>query len=143
MKKSSLVLVAALLFTLVSCMSTMNPEKNQLGTAPWELEYITGPRIAFEGLYPDKKPMITFDTSTKTVSGNSGCNGYSAPYTMTGNMISFGEPGMSTMMYCGDGEQVFRNTMKKITQYRIDADDKLNLMMNDMVMMRFKKSMAQ
>lgn len=142
MKKSIFIMAATLLLTAVSCATTMNSANNQVGTDPWELEYITGPRIAFEGLYPDKKPMITFDAAGKTVRGNSGCNGYSTTYTMSGNKISFGEPGISTMMYCGDGEVVFRNTMKEINRYQIDAEGKLNLMMNDVVMMRFKKSVA-
>lgn len=143
MKKLSLLLLVAVTLVLVSCISSTMPVKNQLATNPWELEYITGPRIAFEGLFPDKKPMITFNPSTMNVSGNSGCNGYSADYKMTGNTISFGEPGMSTMMYCGEGEQVFRNTMKKINNYSIDSDGKLNLLMNDIPMMRFKRAIAR
>ena len=27
----------------------------------WELNYVAGPRIAFNGLYPNNKPTITFD----------------------------------------------------------------------------------
>ena len=27
----------------------------------WQLTYISGPRIAFDGLYPDKKPMLVID----------------------------------------------------------------------------------
>ena len=128
MKKFTLLLLAAATIVLVSCMSSIMPVKNQLGGTHWELEYITGPRIAFEGLYPDKKPEITFDPQAMKVSGNSGCNGYSADYKLAGNTISFGEPGMSTMMYCGEGEQVFRTMMKKINKYNIDANGKLNLM---------------
>lgn len=143
MKATKIISLFAVLILLGSCMTMKKDSNNALSSNTWELEYITGPRITFEGLYPDKKPMITFDPSTKNVNGNSGCNGYSAPYTVSGNMISFGEPGLSTMMYCGDGEQVFRNTMKKINKYSIGADGKLNLIMNDVVMMRFKKSVAQ
>ena len=143
MKKLSVLLLAAVTLILVSCMSSIMPVKNQLATTPWELEYITGPRIAFEGLFPDKKPMIAFNPATMNVSGNSGCNGYSADYKMAGNTISFGEPEMSTMMFCGEGEQVFRNTMKKINKYSIDANGKLNLMMNDVPMMRFKRAIAR
>lgn len=143
MKATKIISLFAVLILLGSCMTMKKDSNNALSSNTWELEYITGPRITFEGLYPDKKPMITFDPSTKNVNGNSGCNGYSAPYTVSGSMISFGEPGLSTMMYCGDGEQVFRNTMKKINKYSIGADGKLNLMMNDVVMMRFKKVLAK
>ena len=42
---------------------------NELYGTTWELEYISGPRIAFEGLFPEKKPQITFDQETQKVSG--------------------------------------------------------------------------
>ena len=108
----------------------------------WELEYLSGPRIAFEGLFPDKKPQITFNHTTRKVEGNSGCNGYAAEYTLDGNHISFGKPDPTTMMYCGPGEKHFLNTMQKVTKYIIDADGKLNLMIGDVPMMRFKKTNA-
>ena len=111
-----------------------------LYSSTWELEYLSGPRIAFEGLYPDKKPQITFNKDTKKVVGNNGCNGYNADYTLNGNSIYFGEPGPSTLMYCGEGETFFLNTIKKINSYSIDKDGKLNLMMNEVTMMRFKKA---
>jgi heat shock protein HslJ len=111
-----------------------------LYSTTWELDYISGPRIAFEGLYPNKKPSIKFDKSTSQVFGNAGCNGYSAPYTLKGNSLTFGEQGPTTMMFCeGGGEQTFLQTIKKITSYSIDKDGKLNLIMNDVPMMRFKK----
>jgi len=43
------------------------------------------------------------------------------------------------MMYCGEGEKFFVNTIKKVNRYKIDADGKLNLMMDDVPMMRFIK----
>ena len=36
----------------------------------WELNYISGKKIAFEGLYPDKRPQITFDVVKNQVNGN-------------------------------------------------------------------------
>ena len=108
----------------------------------WELDYLSGPRIAFEGLFPDKKPQIKFNQTTRKVEGNSGCNGYAAKYTLDGNNISFGEPDPTTMMYCGEGERFFLNTMGKINNYAIDEDGKLNLMIDDVSMMRFKKTSA-
>lgn len=105
----------------------------------WELDYLSGPRIAFEGLYPDKKPKITFNKTTNKVEGNNSCNGYSADYILNGNEISFGEPGPTTMMFCGEGEKFFLTTIKKVNTYTIDSDGKLNLMIGDVPMMRFKK----
>ena len=74
------------------------------------------------------------------ITGNSSCNGYNTKYTMNGKMISFAEPEMSTMMYCGDGETVFRKTMTQVDSYRM-TDGKLEFLMGDVVMMRFKPAM--
>ncbi|MBP4142039.1 META domain-containing protein [Flavobacterium sp. P4023] len=124
---------------IISCATKKPVESEKLYNTTWELEYISGPRIAFGGLYPEKKPIISFDKETNKVSGNNSCNGYSTGYTLTGSSISFGEPGPSTMMYCGEGEKVFLNMIKKVNRYSFDLDGKLNLMINDVPMMRFKK----
>ncbi|MEE4000982.1 META domain-containing protein [Tenacibaculum sp. FZY0031] len=137
MKKLSFVFAVILLIT-VSCAKKDTAE--QLYGTTWELEYISGPRIAFEGLFPDKKPQLTFDKETNKATGNNGCNGYTAEFTLgEENAISFGEPGPTTMMYCGQGEQEFLKTIKKINKYSFDIEGKLNLLMDDVTMMRFKK----
>ena len=96
--------VATLLFGCV--MNKKMPSVNPLeGT--WELNYISGKRIAFEGLYPNKKPQMTFDSSRTEVKGNSSCNGFGSKYTVNGNEITFGSP-LGTLMACeGSGEQDF------------------------------------
>ncbi len=126
-------------FLIISCASKKNMDSDKLYNTSWELEYISGPRIAFNGLYPDKKPKISFDKTTNKVEGNNSCNGYSADYTLNGKEMSFGEPGPTTMMFCGEGEKVFLNTMKKINKYSFDEEGKLNLMIDDVTMMRFRK----
>ena len=141
MKNYVLLFVSVLALSFNSC-TTMKDKTSSadLYNTTWELEYITGPRIAFEGLFPDKKPFIQFDEATKQVSGNAGCNGYSAPFTVKGKSLTFGEQGPATLMYCeGGGEQVFTKTIKDIDSYSIDKDGKLNLIMKDIPMMRFKK----
>ncbi|WP_318310752.1 META domain-containing protein [Flagellimonas crocea] len=104
----------------------------------WELEYISGARIAFEGLFPEKKPQITFDKASGKVTGTDSCNGYSADYELAENTIVFGDPGPTTMMFCGGSERQFLNMMKKIDGYSIE-DGKLNLLVGEVPMMRFKK----
>ncbi|PNQ74053.1 META domain-containing protein [Hanstruepera neustonica] len=138
MKTIQLIFVSILCMTLGSCNQNAKTNNKELYDVTWELEYISGPRIAFEGLYPDRKPQITFNQETKKVTGNNSCNGYSADYTLEGNAISFGEPGPSTLMYCGEGENVFLKTMKQITKFTV-TDGKLNLMLDDVTMMRFHK----
>ena len=94
--------VSITLFTLVvicySCPSAKQNNEDQLYNVTWELEFISGPRIAFEGLYPDKKPKITFNKDSKKAEGNNSCNGYLADFTIEGETISFGNPAPTTMM---------------------------------------------
>lgn len=139
MKIKTALLITICTFIMISCATKKNVDNNQLYNSNWELEYISGPRIAFNALYPNKKPKITFDKTTKKVTGNNSCNGYSADYVLTDNSISFGEPGPSTMMFCGEGEKVFLNMIKKINKYSFDKDGKLNLLIGNVPMMRFKK----
>lgn len=134
-------LLALILGFIMSCGNQKKiPSSDQLYDHTWQLEYFSGPRIAFEGLFPDKKPEIAFNKSISEVIGNSSCNGFSASYSLNGSAISFGDPGPTTMMYCGEGEPQFLAMMKKINGYRFDAEGKLNLMIDEVSMMRFKKT---
>lgn len=139
MKNYTSLLVLTIL--LSSCTSMKNPDSiTGLYDSRWELEYISGPRIAFEGLFPEKKPQLTFSKETSEVSGSSSCNGYGTRYTLEGKSILFGEPNPTTMMFCdGGGEQFFLQMIKKISSYSIDKDNKLNLNIGQVPMMRFKK----
>ncbi|MUH34425.1 META domain-containing protein [Zobellia amurskyensis] len=138
MKLHKLSCLLVLSIVLTSCTSTKKTTDHKLYDTVWELEYLSGPRIAFSGLYPNRKPVISFNKERSRVEGNNSCNGYSADFTLNGKQISFGEPGPTTMMFCGQGEAFFVNTMKKITAYTIDEDGKLNLFLDDVPMMRFK-----
>lgn len=141
MKNLILLFVSVLALSFNSCNTMKDTTKTaDLYNTTWELEYITGPRIAFDGLFPDKKPYIKFDQTTGQVFGNAGCNGYTAPFTVKGKSLTFGEQGPATLMYCeGGGEQVFTSTIKKVDSYSIDKDGKLNLITNNIPAMRFKK----
>ncbi len=104
----------------------------------WELDYISGPRIAFEGLFPDKKPTLVFDVANKRVSGNGGCNNFNGSVNIDGASIKFG-PAASTKMACpGQGEPLFFKTLDQISSFSVDGNT-LNLIMGDIAMMRFKK----
>ncbi|WP_226064390.1 META domain-containing protein [Kaistella polysaccharea] len=141
MKKQSLFLLGFISLFLMSCMATVTGDQKKLYDNAWELEYITGPRITFQGLFPNEKPMIMFNKTPGTVTGTSGCNVYDTTYTLTGNMINIEKPTMATTAYCGDGEVVFLKTMEEVTKFRIESDGKLTLLMNDIPMMKFKKAM--
>ncbi len=141
MKNHLLLFVSVLALFITSCSTMKNTKKTaDLSDATWELEYISGPRIAFDGLFPGKKPVLQFDKNTNRVSGNAGCNGYSTTYVVKDQSLTFGEQGIMTMMHCeGGGEQTFLKTIQQIDSYTIDKDGKLNLNMKDIPMMRFKK----
>lgn len=143
-KKMSMFAVLGII--LFSCNSvqnkttTTNSVKELNGT--WELNYITGPRIAFDGLYPNKKPTIIFDTKENRVSGNNSCNSFTGKLNIDGHKINFRDGLATTKMMCIDnqGEQVFMDTMLKITSYDITDNGKtLNFISGDIAMMRFTK----
>jgi len=130
-------------FILMSCKSNTSSMKAAVPLeGNWELNYITGPRIAFEGLYPNKKPTITFDLNDNKVSGNNSCNQYFGSLKVEGNKINFKDSKMGmTMMTCpGDGEAVYMKTLEIIDSYSISENGKtLNFIMGDNIMMRFEK----
>lgn len=143
MMKKILMLV---IFTsvLVSC----NCAKNKKGDAvsnlegSWILTYITGPRITFDGLYPNKKPSIHFDLKENGVSGNNSCNSYSGKMVLDGNKIDLTAPMISTKMMCmdGQGESVYMGTLQKVTSYEItDGGKTLNFISDGITTMKFTK----
>lgn len=144
MLKNSILLVV-MCIALISCsgikQTPVKATANLEGT--WELNYINGPRIAFDGLYPDKKPTISFDTKENRVSGNNGCNSYSGNLIVTDQTIDLTVPMAVTKMMCingQQGEQTYMSTLPKINKYAVSEDGKtLSLISGDIAMMRFTK----
>ncbi len=132
-------LTCLLLVVFSACKVVKTDQGDALPGNTWELDYITGPRIAFEGLFPDKKPRITFDSAAGKVAGNSGCNGYTADYALKGPSLTFGPPGPATKMYCGEGESRFLEMMQEVDGYEIDTEGRLHFMTAEMPLMRFRK----
>jgi heat shock protein HslJ len=129
---------------LMSCNASKTQKEDSVSKleGTWELNYISGPRIAFDGLYPNKKPTINFDLKENRVSGNSSCNNFNGKLSVTGNKIDFIQPMAMTKMMCmdGQGEQVFMSTLQKITSYDVTDNGKtLNFISGDIAMMRFTK----
>jgi heat shock protein HslJ len=138
--------IVALIITLSSAAcTTMKPGTigngglSGLG-GTWELNYISGPRIAFNGLYPGKRPSIKFDIAEKRFSGNSSCNSFSGTLMADDTTINFTEPFVMTKMACpGEGEAVFVEMLRKVNRYEISADTALSFMTGDITIMRFNK----
>ena len=93
-------------FLFISCNVFKCQKKDTVSNleGPWELNYITGPRIAFDGLYPEKKPTINFNIKENLVSGNNSCNSYTGKINVTENKMNFPEPMIATKMMCLDGQ---------------------------------------
>lgn len=143
MKKSIVTTLVFGLFLFSSCCTKKATDDKKAQTSyfdtTWELEYISGTRIAFEGLYPEVKPTLILNEKEMTYSGNSSCNAYTGSFTYENNLLQFGET-TRTMRYCeGGGESAFFGMLKKVSKPVIDTDGKLLLLMNDVPMMRFKK----
>lgn len=142
MRKTTLIMLA--IVTLSSCNALKNTveassDLSKLG-GTWELNYISGPRIAFNGLYPGKKPQMVFSLSEKRVSGNSSCNSFSGKLLADDTSINFNEPMIATKMACpGEGEATFVEVLKKVSRYDITSDSTLNFMMGDIAIMRFSR----
>lgn len=104
----------------------------------WEVDYISGPKIAFDGLYPNKKPILTFNMADNKVTGNSSCNNFNTTFAIDGSNIKFNDP-MATKMACpGEGEAVFFKTLRTVTKYSVSGNT-LNLIMGDIAVMRLQK----
>jgi len=143
MRRMTLV-VLAVMGTLSACNTLKNvveasSDLSKLG-GTWELDYVSGPRIAFNGLYPGKKPVLAFDIQEKRVTGNSSCNSFSGKLIADDSSINFNEPLLMTKMACpGEGEAIFLETIKKVNKYTITGDTTLNFLMGDIAIMRFHK----
>jgi heat shock protein HslJ len=106
----------------------------------WEMDYISGPRIAFNGLYPGKKPTMTFNVRDMKLTGNSSCNSFSGKLDADDTKITFNSPLISTKMACpGEGESTFFDMLKRVNLYSINGDTVLTFRTGDIAIMRFKK----
>lgn len=145
--KTNILAFIILCMTITSCDSTKTAVKasNSLN-GTWKLNYISGPKIAFDGLYPDKKPTITFDSKENKILGNNSCNKYFGALIVEGNKINFKDAKIGmTMMACqGAGESTYMKALEKIDSYSVSEDGKtLNLITGDIPIMRFEKVVAK
>ena len=118
---------------MTACNTTKNTTNSPNSLqGEWVLTYISGPRIAFDGLYPGQK-----------VFGKNSCNSYSGKLTIEGDKINFKDSKMAvTMMACqGNGDRVYKKKKKKIDSYSITEEGKvLTMIGNGVPLMRFEKN---
>jgi len=126
--------------TALAKFKKVDAENNLTGT--WELDYIANASIPFNELYPNKKPFISFESGSKKVSGNGGCNNFNTTMDVQGKNIKFG-PIASTRMACpGEGEPLFFQSLEKVNVQSVN-DNSLTLIVGDIAIMRFQKKEAQ
>ena len=134
------VLVFFICMSFVSCGTSKTAVKEASIEGTWGLKYITGPKIAFDGLFPSKKPIIAFNLAENKITGNNSCNQYFGALIMDGSKIDFKDDKIGmTMMACeGNGDSLYMETLNKIESYTITDEGKtLNFLIGNVVMMRF------
>jgi len=115
------------------------PDPSKLAGS-WELQKIMGTGIAFDSLYPYRKPTMNFDVTNKRVSGNTSCNSFNGALNVDSSAINFNSPMAMTRMFCsGNGENMFLSALQKVNMWSIGKDASLNLMANDTLLMSFVK----
>jgi heat shock protein HslJ len=138
--KGLIVYLMFICMSFASCDTQKVVSKKASLEGTWQLCYITGPKIVFDALYPNKKPTIVFDVTNNKVTGNNGCNQYFGALIIDSQKINFKEAKMGmTMMACeGTGDTLYMETLQKIEKYTISEDGKtLNLLIGNIEMMRF------
>lgn len=106
----------------------------------WTLNFISGPRIAFDGLYPEKKPEISFNIAERRMNGFAGCNNFNGSFSATKYQISFPNEIAMTRMICPtmQGESTFMDVLKSIDNWSVQGTT-LQLNAGPVMMMRFDK----
>lgn len=114
-------------------------EAKSLEGTSWVLDYMQSENVSLEKLFGESKPTLVFDSEGK-ISGNATCNRYNGSVKLDGNFLSFSNIA-STRMMCPNiqGEQVFLEKLGKVNAYSY-SDNTLTLLIDDIVVMRFKKS---
>ncbi len=90
----------------------------------WLMTAYNNGKGGFQSAMADIKVTAVFDEKGK-LTGNGGCNTYSAPYTVDGNKIRIG-PVASTRMACPqpvmDQEAAYLKALESAVTYKIDGD---------------------
>lgn len=136
--RSGLVwLLLPLLSLAFACGSSREAVSVPLTGTVWMLESMPGQGLELAALFPGQKPYLRFEEDSGKAAGNSGCNGYSAPYRLEGSRLSFGPPDPATLMYCGEGERHFKKALQQVDRWGITPNGKLFLQEGDSLLLVF------
>lgn len=153
--KNLLLAISILSASMLACVGTqttttttqkptdaMNTSMKLNGS--WELADIPGARVSVAGMYPNKKPIITFDVNDNKFVGNTSCNNFSGLLVVYGNKVSFNKSMAMTKMACdGEGESTFVESLKKIDTFTINGDNTLSLNAGGIETLRMVKVIKQ
>lgn len=105
----------------------------------WILESIAGENMQDLFTVEGRTATLSFDAREGRVSGNAGCNGYGATYTINSTLLEVG-PIMSTRMACPNlkGENKFTEALTGTSMIAV-TQDKLTLSKDGKVVLTFKK----
>jgi heat shock protein HslJ len=100
-------------------------ETRALTDVQWRLTDLDGEPIVTGGI-EGRDPHIRLSADGTMVSGATGCNTFSGPYTLTGDALSFGDL-VSTKVACtdpgmADQEQRFLNALDAAERFEINGD---------------------
>jgi heat shock protein HslJ len=140
---TKLLQLHSLLFLLISGCSSPKTAQSLMDPSilngTWEVTEMPVSSIAFNELFPQKRPTIHFDTATQKITGSTGCNTFNGPYTATSSTIDFSAPlGMTRMMCPGEGETTFLTTLQKANGWTV-REETLRLMTGDLVVMHLHR----
>lgn len=153
--KNILFAIGIISCTMVGCVGTQTVSNSGQKTSDamniplklngsWELADIPGARVSLAGMYPNKKPTITFDVDDNKFVGNTSCNNFSGLLVVYANKINFNKSMAMTKMMCqGDGETTFVESLKKIDTYTLNPDNTLSLNAGGVETLRLVKVIKQ
>lgn len=136
-------LILAISFLFSACYGTQEQVKKvqESLSGNWELIGLLYEKNTIDGLFPSKRPTVSFDIENEIVSGFNGCNTFNGPiFSNRLSLTVFIKKVKSTKMACGsDGEKVFMQLLGQITSYRIDEQNELELFIKTQRIMSFKR----
>lgn len=113
-----------LLFTLFTSgliLSACGPADmlTELSSNSWNVSSLNGKSLESENTTKGL-PFLTFSDNGKLF-GSTGCNNFTGSYKLTGTKLDLNLGALTKMMCPGDTEQNFINTIKKVTNIKMDG----------------------
>ncbi|HYF32256.1 MAG TPA: META domain-containing protein [Chitinophagaceae bacterium] len=137
MKNIIIALLAASL--LFACSSSRNSaaELNNLNGF-WSLTVFPAASKTMAELFSMRTPDMQLDVPNRRVSGTTGCNRISGPFTIDGAEFRFGSLATTKMGCPGYDETVFLDALGKVNRFQLN-NDQLSLYQDSTLLMTFAK----